>query len=245
MRIIPLTSEREPSLAPDLVWGGIMGDLALADPVEVGNRGGLRARAALETAVLICLMSDARADPEELRDGDINRGWPGDTFDIDAAVGEAPIGSKLWLLQRSTVDAVETPRRAEEYALAALQPLLDQGAAAAVTARAEGDPARNRLVLDVMLTDKAGGVLVSRRFSLLWENLAGISVPYQPLSPAEDPVQPGPPVSPPLFGASLPAGQLLGDEPDGFAIDFARNSWVIRSSTDKSLQKAGVIFSSQ
>ncbi len=109
----------------------------------------------------------------------------------------------------------------------------------------EADPARNRLVLDVMLTDKAGGVLVSRRFSLLWENLAGISVPYQPLSPAEDPVQPGPPVSPPLFGASLPAGQLLGDEPDGFAIDFARNSWVIRSSTDKSLQKAGVIFSSQ
>ncbi len=242
MRILPLTSEREPSLAPDLVWDGIMGDLALAEPGEVANRGGLRARAALETAVLICLMSDARADPEELRDGDINRGWPGDTFDVDTAVGEAPIGSKLWLLQRSTVDAVDTPRRAEAYALAALQPLLDQGAAAAVIAKAEADPARNRLSLDVTLTDRAGSVLVSRRFSLLWQGLAGISVPYRPLAPSEDPVEPGPPVPPPLFGASLPAGQLLGDAPDGFAIDFARNSWLIRSSTDTSQQASGTIY---
>ena len=241
MRIIPLAGEAEPMLSPDLVWDGIMGDLALAEPSEVQNRGGLRARAQLETAVLICLMSDARAAAEELRDGDTNRGWPGDTFDLDTAAGEAPIGSRLWLLERSTVDAVETPRRAEDYARAALQPLLDQGAAAAVTARAEADPARNRLTLAVTLTDRAGGLLVSRRFSLLWERLAGISVPYAPVAPEEDSLEPLPPVAPPLFGASLPAGVLLGDEPDGFALDFARNSGLIRSSSDKSLQKSGTI----
>jgi phage gp46-like protein len=176
MRIIPLVSPAEPMLSPDLVWDGIMGDLALADPAETDNRGGLRARAQLETAVLICLMTDARVAAEELRDGDVNRGWPGDTFDLAEANGEAPIGSKLWLLERSTVDAVDTPRRAEEYALAALQTLIDQGAAAAATATAEADPPRNRLTLSVMLADKAGTLLVALKFRVLWTELNGIEV---------------------------------------------------------------------
>lgn len=176
MRIIPLTEAAEPMLSPDLVWDGMMGDLALADPSEASNRGGLRARAQLETAVLICLMTDARVAPEELRDGDVNRGWPGDGFDIDASAGEAAIGSKLWLLMRSTVDAVETAQRAEDYAVAALQTLIDQGAAASVTARAEADPARNRLELAITLTDRAGTVLVARKYRVLWGELNGIEV---------------------------------------------------------------------
>lgn len=175
MRIIPLAEPAEPALSPDLVWDGVMGDLALADPDEAGNRGGLRARAHLETAVLIALMTDARADPDELRDGDVNRGWAGDTFDLDADAGEAPIGSKLWLLMRSTVDDFETPRRAEAFALEALQPLIDQGAVAAVTATAEADPARNRLTLAVTLTDRAGTTLVAKKFRLLWSELNGVS----------------------------------------------------------------------
>lgn len=175
MRIIPLTDPVEPMLCPDLVWDGVMGDLALAEPDEAGNRGGLRARAQLETAVLIALMTDARADPAELREGDVNRGWAGDTFDLDAGAGERPIGSKLWLLMRSTVDDVETPRRAEAYAIEALQPLIDQGAAAAVTAAAEADPARNRLTLAVTVTDRSGAHAVAMRFRLLWSELNGIS----------------------------------------------------------------------
>jgi phage gp46-like protein len=170
MRIIPLTADAEPNLAPDLVWDGLMGDLALAGPD--GLRGGLRARATLETAVLICLMTDARAETAELRDGDVNRGWPGDSFDL--AEGEAPIGSKLWLLRRSTVDAVETPRRAEDYARAALQPLIDQDAVARVDVAAEGDPARNRLTLAVTLTDRDGVTLVATRYAVLWDQLNGI-----------------------------------------------------------------------
>lgn len=176
MRIIPLAVEREPSLAPDLVWDGIMGDLALADPGEVGNRGGLRARAQLETAVLICLMSDARADPEELRDGDVNRGWPGDSFDVDRAAGEEPIGSKLWLLLRRTVDDEAVPQLAETYARDALQPLIRQGAAAAITVKATADPARNRLDLAVTLTDRAGAMIAAPNFSILWSELNGIRV---------------------------------------------------------------------
>jgi phage gp46-like protein len=169
MRIIPLGVEREPSLSPDLVWDGMLADLALAEAGEVSNRGGLRSREMLKTAVIIALLSDARAWPEELRDGDINRGWPGDTFDL--AEGEAAIGSKLWLLARRTVDTVETPRLAETYAVEALQPLIAQGAAARADAVATADPARNRLTLDVRLTDRDGTVIVAEKFRVLWDEL--------------------------------------------------------------------------
>lgn len=170
MRIIPLPAEAEPTLSPDLLIGAdLMGDLELAEAGEPANRDGLAARRALLTAVTICLMTDARADAYELRDGDVNRGWPGDSFDITDA--ERPIGSKLWLLARRTVDAVETPRLAEAYALEALQVLIDQGAAAKATALAAADPARNRLDLAVTLTDRNGATIAAPQFRVLWEAL--------------------------------------------------------------------------
>jgi phage gp46-like protein len=171
MRIIPIPAPEEPMLSPDIVFDGVMGDLAIAGADEPANRGGLAARDHLKTAVIIALLSDARAEPEELRDGDVNRGWPGDAVDLDAAAGERPIGSKLWLLMRSTVDEVETPRRAEAYAIEALQPLIDQGAAASVTAQAEADPARNRLELSIEVTDRDGVLAVAMRFRVLWSDL--------------------------------------------------------------------------
>lgn len=169
MRIIPIASGEPASLAPDILFDGIMGDFALAGAAETANRGGLRAREALKTAVIICLLSDARADVSELRDGDENKGWPGDTFDL--AAGEAPIGSKLWLLRRRALDAVETPRLAEDYALLSLQALIDQGAAAMATAAAKADMATNRLDLAVTLTDRDGAVLVAQNFRVLWDEL--------------------------------------------------------------------------
>lgn len=168
MRIIPISDGAEPSLAPDIIWDGLMGDFALADEGEPGNRLGLRAKATLETAVLICLQTDARADPAELRTGDVNRGWHGDTYDIDAAAGERVIGSKLWLLRRRALDSVDVPRLAESYALEALQTLIDQGAAAAASAAATAYPARNRLDLEITLTDRAGAVIVAPKFAILW-----------------------------------------------------------------------------
>lgn len=170
MRIVPIFDDGEESLAPDLVFDGLTADLALATSSEPGNRGGLAASQALETAVIICLMTDARADDDELRDGDINRGWLGDSFDL--VDGEAPIGSRLWLLRRRTVDDVTVPRLAEIYAIQSLQCLIDQGAAAKVTATAIADPAKNRLDLSVTVTDRAGRSLVDRKFMVLWESLA-------------------------------------------------------------------------
>ena len=67
MRIVPIREDDEPQLSPDLVWDGVMGDFAIAEADEAGNRGGLRAKAQLETAVLICLMTDVRVDEAQKR----------------------------------------------------------------------------------------------------------------------------------------------------------------------------------
>ena len=175
MRIIPLAPEAEPSLAPDLAWNGRVGDIAPAGLDEHGNRGGLRARQQIATAVLICLMTDRRVDPSELREGDENRGWPGDGFDL--AGGETALGSKLWLLARRAVDDVTVPRLAEDYAIEALQTLIDQGVCARVEATAVADPERNRLDLDISLYGRVGAAIFQQRFAVLWGQLDGISRP--------------------------------------------------------------------
>lgn len=174
MRIVPLPSAAAPQLSPDLVWDGIMGDLAPAGPDEPSNRGGLRSIAALETAVLICLMTDARADDGELRDGDVNRGWAGDSFDLGE--NEAPIGSRLWLLARRSVSEPGLPALAEGYAIDACRTLVAQGAAARVTAVAGVSTSGNGLDLTVTLTDRYGSVLAAPRYALLWRELNGIRV---------------------------------------------------------------------
>jgi len=68
-----------------------------------------------ETAVIISLFSDRRADPEDkvLNKGDTRRGWWAD------ALSEIPIGSKLWLLGRSKTDG-ETLTLAAQYVKDAL-----------------------------------------------------------------------------------------------------------------------------
>lgn len=172
MRIVPINDRREPYLAPDIVWdfASQMGDFALADPDEKQNHNGLRAKAAIATAATICLMTDARVDPSELRDGDTNRGWHGDSYDLDGDAGETPIGSKLWLLRRRSLGEPDLPRIAEDYARESLQTLIDQGAVAAVTAAATRN-GLNRLDLDIQLTDKAGVVVFDRRFAILWDQI--------------------------------------------------------------------------
>lgn len=166
MRIVPIASPEEPSLTPDVLWDGAMGDYAPAEAGEAGNRGGLAARRQLATAVLLCLMTDCAADPAELRDDDVQRGWAGDPLAED---GETDIGSKLWLLRRRAIDAVETPRFAVDAARAALQTLIDQRAVAAFEITAEARPEWRMLVLSVTGTDREGATVVAQRFQVLWD----------------------------------------------------------------------------
>ncbi|MDA8230141.1 MAG: phage GP46 family protein [Magnetospirillum sp.] len=88
--------------------------------------GGLLATGAdLYTAALISLFSDRRAAADDaITDGSGDaRGWWGDLG------SDYPVGSRLWLLERSTLTA-GTALLAQDYAREALQWLLDDGVVA-------------------------------------------------------------------------------------------------------------------
>lgn len=99
------------------VWvAGTHGDWAQAGP-------GLLSGNDLQSAILISLFTDRIAGPDDaVPDGSGDpRGWC-----LDDA---KPIGSRLWLLQRSK-QTRETANRARDYIVEALQWLIDDGVVA-------------------------------------------------------------------------------------------------------------------
>lgn len=168
MKIIPIEGPSAVLLDPDIVWNGAFGELAVTAADDPVNPAGLRATSALETAVIICLMTDRRVEPSELRDGDVNKGWPGDGFDLEP--GERPLGSKLWLLRRSALTP-DIELRAVDFAREALQTLIDQKACARIDVTAEANRSANRLDLDVRLYGRDGALIYDRRFAVLWEQM--------------------------------------------------------------------------
>lgn len=167
---VPVTILDQTVLAPNLlwdtVWDGFVGDWAPAAATEPSNRGGLRARAQLATAVLLCLMSDRRADPSDfIPDGSGDpRGWPGDGIDSSLA----PLGSRLWQLRRREL----TPDIADLAALfarEAMQTLIDQGAVASVDANATAVLELGRLELAVALFRQDGTLAAAMNFWVLWQ----------------------------------------------------------------------------
>jgi phage gp46-like protein len=193
---------RAPNLLWDTTWDGFTGDwaaagidsarrpldiFAVADvfaledvfavPVstaEPSNNGGLRARAPLHTAILLCLMSDRRAEAEDvIPDGSGDpRGWAGDAIDSSLA----PLGSRLWLLRRSALTPA-TAALAEVYAREALQTLVDQKVAASIDVETVLRLEAGRLELGVSLYREGGGLAASMNFWLLWDLSNGILDP--------------------------------------------------------------------
>ncbi|WP_052194634.1 phage GP46 family protein [Aureimonas altamirensis] len=166
MRIVPINQDAEPILTPDLVWTGVSADLIIDR-----DAGDLQSAQALATAVLICLQTDRRVDPSELPEGETNRGWPGDAFDMQP--GDVPLGSKLWLLRRRAVsDEIEI--LAADYAREALHTLIEQGAVASIDVSATALPARSRLDIDVSLYGRHGATIFSQRYAVLWDQMNGL-----------------------------------------------------------------------
>jgi phage gp46-like protein len=165
--------EPDQNLLWDTVWDAKAGcgNWAVTPAGAATNRGGLKATAALETAVIISLWTD-RACPKDhplyrYADGD-PRGWWGDGMDVRADLGEAPLGSLLWLLERSAIDEVATPRWAQSFALDALAWMVDQRVAARIEAQASVSKSPNRLDLAVQIYGQDGGKIYDRRFEDVW-----------------------------------------------------------------------------
>lgn len=153
----------------DTVWDPVnnWGTWTEAKPTEPQNKGGLQARHALATAILLSLFTWKRAAPYEMKnDPDADpQGWWGDA--IDLGEGEAPLGSKLHLLLRGRADQA-TGRLAVAYALEALQPIVDQGAVARFDVNYVLDEVKGLLGLAVDAYGQDGTKIYSQKFEQLW-----------------------------------------------------------------------------
>lgn len=143
-----------------LVWSGSSADLALID-------GDLASDAGLETAVLLSLFLDRRAEADDVPpSGDPNdrRGWWADQF---AAVEGDKIGSRLWLLDRSPLTD-ENARRAEEYVREATAWMLEDRVVSRIDVEVQ-NTAKDRLI--GVTVHRPGRDPVSFRFSHVWDHL--------------------------------------------------------------------------
>jgi phage gp46-like protein len=151
-------------------------DWALAGPAATLNAGGLQATAALGTAVYLLLFTDVYCPPDHplyfLVGGD-NRGWWGDGIDLRADLGEQPLGSLLWLLERAPLvcAGVPTATWAQLLASAALAPLSAQGVVAAIDMQASANIAMERIELSVQLYGRDGAVAYSGKYNVIWRQI--------------------------------------------------------------------------
>ena len=135
----------------------------------VTQAGGLETGEDLATAVLIALLSDGLADPDELQfehDGD-RRGWWAD-HDADAVWGAPPIGSKLWLLRRAKASE-ETRVLAEQFCRDGLEPLADVGAISGFTVNLKR--AGKTAITGPIEVFRDGLRPIAQRFDFLWDEV--------------------------------------------------------------------------
>ena len=180
MTFITLRTNEGDDPQPLLAWDTIfdttgLGDYALAGADETLNRGGLRAKAGIATAVELALFTDARCpDGHPLSrfvdEGD-RRGWWGNSVDERADLGEQELGSLLWLLERAALTP-DVARWAESLSADALAPLLKQGAVARIVTAAEVPASGNRLNLAISLYARDGSKIYDRKFEDLWRQAA-------------------------------------------------------------------------
>jgi phage gp46-like protein len=180
--------DEQPFLLWDSVWNPDKGiaDWSLADADETLNHGGLRAKAGLHTAVILCLFTDRRLPddmphPDSLAgavaggetgpSGADRRGWHGDSYDVRPDLGEDEMGSLLWTLERGTLSDA-TARQAEAMAIEALQTLKRQDVVARIEVEATARPIDGRLDLIVRLFSHDGSRAYDQRFGLLWKQTA-------------------------------------------------------------------------
>jgi phage gp46-like protein len=146
-------------------------DWALAGADEPRNRGGLRARAALHTNVIICLFTDKRIPSDHplryLLEGD-PRGWWGDGEDVRTDLHETELGSLLWIFERAPLTE-DIRRWVEALAIEALVPLINQGVAVRVDAQAFAQFAIDRLDLAIQLYGRDGTRVFDARFEDIWK----------------------------------------------------------------------------
>lgn len=147
---------------------GLAFDWALAPRDGRADSGGLVSRAALATAIVLSLFTDARA-PDGWRPEVVDRrGWWGDGL---ADEGTEPFGSWLWTVIDNGVADEATARAAEIEAERALAWLVRDRVAASVSVTAAVAPADARMSLAVTVAAVTGETLHDRTYDILWRQV--------------------------------------------------------------------------
>ncbi len=135
-------------------------DLLMIDSDLASDRG-------LETAVLLSLMLDRRAEPDDVPpsgDATDRRGWWADAF---LPVEGDKIGSRLWLLDRAK-RTNETALRAKEYTLEALAWMIADRVVAGIEVAIE---LTDRALLITVQLQRPGRDPLSLRYARAWDHL--------------------------------------------------------------------------
>ncbi len=145
-----------------LVWLSSAGqaDLAMIDLDLASDRG-------LTTAAILSLLTDRRANDDDLPpsgDPTDRRGWWGDQF---ATIKGDKYGSRLWLLDRST-RTNETALKAKEYVLEGVAWMIEDKVIASADVTVE--TTRDGLFFAVAL-NRPGKDPVAFQFSHVWDHM--------------------------------------------------------------------------
>lgn len=165
----------QPILLWDSVWRASEGVADWAPAVgEPQNRGGLQAGSALATAVVLALFTNRRCPDDHplryLAEDDL-QGWWGDGIDVRRDLGEAPLGSLLWLLERAPLTADIVERWAQTFVQDALAPLLGQRAIVRAETEVTADERAGRLDILVRLYGRDGSRIFDQRFDAVWRQI--------------------------------------------------------------------------
>jgi len=129
-------------------WVVAQGDLATGDD--------------LQTAIFISLFSDRQARADDDFEGDDRRGWWGDTG------SDYPIGSRIWLLRRQKL-TLAVANKAIDYAVEALQWLIDDGVIASLSVNSQ-IVYPSRLTLEITY-QKPGQTSNTVNYFWVWEKM--------------------------------------------------------------------------
>jgi len=130
--------------------------------IKIGFDGDVETEDAFDTAIKVSLFTDARADESQVSESNRRRGWIGNEF-----TPEFEIGSLLWLFEQARLTRT-IMNEIEDEARTALQWLVDDGLAVAITNVSATSTAQGRLILE--LTIERTTSVVERRFFELWQN---------------------------------------------------------------------------
>lgn len=124
------------------------------------NTGDFKLVDGFETALIMSLFCERRADQSEIETSELRRGWWGNETGPDGF----EIGSKLWLLDQAR-KTQETLNKSNDYGSECLQWFIDDGYLKSIDIKSSYSPELN---IDIKL-NRDNSITESRSFEL-WEN---------------------------------------------------------------------------